>query len=100
MTADRIRVNLGGTVTLSCTVTRTNPQADGNYVWSRPNGAMASETSNTLEVTISDAQDFGTYTCNVTNTAGATGTGSLTIEQGRKLKIIKINWKNTLITLF
>ncbi len=85
VTADRIRVGLDDTVTLSCAVTRTNPETDGNYEWTSPSGNVLSETSNTLEVTFSDIQDFGTYTCDVTNTANVSGTGNLTIGQGRKL---------------
>ena len=85
MTADRTRVGLGGTLTLTCTVSRTNPETDGNYAWTSPSGTETNRTSNTLDVTFSTIQDLGTYTCSVTNTAGATGTGSLTIEQACKL---------------
>jgi hypothetical protein len=96
VTADRIRVGLGDTITLSCTVTRTNPETDGNYVWTSPSGIVTNGTSNTLVVAI---QDFGTYTCDVTNTAGVTGTGNLTIGQGCKLIIIIIERVATLIML-
>ena len=85
VTADLERVNLGGTVILFCNVTRTNPEANGTYVWSSANGNVTSGTLDTLEVTFSTIQDFGTYFCNVTNTAGVTGTGNVIIERGCKL---------------
>ena len=88
VTADRTRVGLGGILTLSCAVTRTNPETDGNYVWTSPSGTVTNRTLNTLEVTFSTIQDLGTYTCNVTNTAGVSGTGNLTIEQACKLKLL------------
>ena len=84
VTANRGRVGLRGTTILSCSVTRTNPAIDGTYVWSSVNAGTIAETSNTLVVNVLTKQEFDTYTCMVTNTAGVSGTGSLTVEQGCK----------------
>ena len=84
VSTDRVRVSLGGTTTLFCNVTRTNPSINGIYVWSSVNSDMIAETSNTLMVTVKSDQQFDTYTCMVTNTAGVSGMGNLTIEQGCK----------------
>ena len=88
VTASRLRVNLGGSTTLFCNVTRTNPNTDGTYIWINENiRGHITESSETLSLNLSTVGDFGTYTCMVTNTAGATGSGNVTIEQGCKLKI-------------
>ena len=47
-------------------------------------GAQVSEDSNTLILSPSSIDDFATYTCAVTNDAGATGSENVTIEQGCK----------------
>ena len=83
MTASRLRVNLGGSTSLFCNVTRTNPDVDGTYVWINENTReQISDSSETFSLSLSTLGDFGTYTCMVTNTAGATGSASVTIEQG------------------
>ena len=88
MTASLLRVNLGGSTSLFCNVTRTNPDVDGTYIWiNERTKKQISESSETLSLTLSTLGDFGTYTCMVTNTAGATGSGNVTIEQGCKFNL-------------
>ena len=88
VTASHLQVNLGGSISLFCNVTRTNPDVDGTYVWiNERTKQQISESSETLSLTLSTLEDFGTYTCMVTNTADATGSGSVTIEQGCKLNL-------------
>ena len=85
LTASDLKVGLGGSTTLLCNVTRTNPGITGVYVWRNENtGTFLSEQSDNLQVTLSTANDFGTYSCTVTNSAGEVGTGNLTITQGCK----------------
>ena len=85
VTASHLKVGLGGSTTLSCNVTRTNPGITGVYIWRNENtGTFLSEQSDNLQVTFSTANDFGTYSCTVTNSAGEVGTGNVTITQGCK----------------
>ena len=85
LTASHLKVRLGGSTTLSCNVTRTNPGTVGVYIWRNENtGAILSEQSDNLQVTFSTVNDFGTYSCTVMNTAGEVGTGNITITQGCK----------------
>ena len=87
--ATRTRVNLGGTTTLFCNVTRTNPEVNGIFLWERVRaGREFSENSDTLTLGVSETEDFGTYRCTATNAAQATGSGNVTIEQGCELMIV------------
>ncbi len=83
--ASHLKVSLGGSTTLSCNVTRTNPGIAGAYIWRNENaGTTLFEQSNNLMVTFSTVNNFGTYSCTVTNSAGEVGTGNVTITQGCK----------------
>lgn len=89
MLASHTQVNLGGTTTLFCNVTRTNPEVNGIFVWENMRtGRAFSENSDTLTLDILSTEDFGTYRCTVTNTAQATGSGNITIEQGCELMTV------------
>lgn len=79
------RVSFGGSTTLFCNVTRTNPGIS-TFLWrNERTGATLSETSNTLLVRPLAENDFATYSCTVTNDAGETGSDNVTITQGCKL---------------
>ena len=47
------------------------------------------ETGQILVVTNIEENDFGTYTCNVTNSAGLSATAEITIEEGGMSRIGK-----------
>ena len=80
--ASHSKVGLGGSTTLFCNVTRTNPGIVGVYVWII--GKRILEHSDTLLLNLSVVHDYGTYSCTVTNSAGQVGTGNVTVEQLRK----------------
>ena len=82
------KVVLGGSTTLFCNVTRTNPDIPVTYIWINENtGESLSEQSDTLLLNFSSVNDFGTYSCTVTNNAGEVGRGNVTITQGCKFTI-------------
>ena len=88
VTASDLKVGLGGSITLSCNVTRANPGVTGVYIWRNENtGATLIAQLDNLQVTFSTVNDFGTYSCTVMNTAGEMGTGNLMITQGCKFTI-------------
>ena len=82
--ASRQRVNIGASVTLSCCVNRTNPEVSV-YMWTNEDSSITVVGEN-FTITFSSTNDFGTYRCTVNNTAGFSGSDSVTIEQGCKLK--------------
>ena len=82
--ASRQRVNIGTSVTLSCSVNRTNPEVS-TYVWINEDGSTVMVGEN-ITITFSSTSDFGTYHCTVNNTAGFSGSDSVTIEQGCRLE--------------
>ena len=84
--ASRQHVNTGASVTLSCSVNRTNPEVS-TYVWTNENGSIVMVAEN-ITITFSSTNDFGTYRCTVNNTAGFSGSDSVIIEQGCKLEYI------------
>lgn len=85
VTATHLRVNLGGSTTLFCNVTRTNPSISGTFMWVNERiREQVSEDSDTLLLKLSSMEDFATYSCTVKNDAGATGSGIVTIEHGCK----------------
>ena len=91
MVASASKVSLGGSTTLLCNVTKTNPGIVGAYVWINENtGTRLAEQSDNLLLNISAVTDFGTYSCMVTNGAGEVGRGNITIEQGCKFVTINI----------
>ncbi len=79
------RIAVGQSVSLFCNVTRANPNIF-TYVWSYNSGQGPPETTNTLNLTDVMSNQFGTYSCDATNTAG-TGSGSIVIEEGGKLEL-------------
>ena len=82
------KVALGGSTTLFCNVRRTHPEIPGTYIWINENtGESLSEQSNTLLLNFLSVDDFGTYSCTVTNNAGEVGRGYVTITQGCKFTI-------------
>ena len=82
--ASRQRVNIGASVTLSCSVNRSNPEVS-TYLWTNENGSTIMAGEN-ITITLSLMNNFGTYYCTVNNTAGFSGSDSVTIEQGCKLE--------------
>lgn len=80
--ASPLQVILGGSTTLFCNVTRTNPGIVGAYIWRNENtGERILENSNTLLLNLSVVTDYGTYSCMVTNSAGEVGRGNVTITK-------------------
>ena len=81
LTANQLVVGEGGTLILTCNVTRGNPMSY-TYVWTHVGGAgTLAETSDTLTLSGFTMSDMGMYRCEVTNAAG-TGMDSITIEFG------------------
>ena len=82
-----MRVPLSGSTTLNCSVTSSNP-SDFSVMWTLTNtsGSIVTltDTGQILMVSNIKEEDFGNYTCNVTNSAGLSGTAEITIEQGGK----------------
>ena len=81
--ATRTRIQIGGTITLTCNVTRSNPSDNLVYTWLLVPSTSITESTTTLDVTPVTADDYGTYQCSVDNGAG-TGVANITIEQGCK----------------
>ena len=81
VTADVIRVAVGGDVTLTCTVTRAIPMIY-IYKWTNVDTSITllGETSDTLILSSITEEEIATYRCDVTNSAG-TGSDTITIEQ-------------------
>ena len=79
------RINIGGTITLTCSVTRGNP-ASYAYEWSLVgSNDRITETSNTLTVSVTSVNQLGTYECIVDNGIGTDdGRGNITIVEGSK----------------
>ena len=75
---------MGNSTTLTCTVTRSNPMGSYTYRWMHNNSITLNETSNMLTVSILTESDVGVYRCEVTNSAGLSGSNSTTIELGGK----------------
>ena len=84
VTASSQRVSVGASVTLSCSVNRTNP-AVNTYVWvNEAHNTTLVGNESIITVTFTLTQDFGTYRCTVNNTAGFSGSDNVTIGQGCK----------------
>ena len=81
MTADVIRVAVGGDVNLTCTVTRGNPMIY-TYTWTNVDTSitLSDETSANLTLSSIIEEEIATYRCDVTNSVG-TGSDTITIEQ-------------------
>ena len=109
-----IRIQLGGTVTLTCTVIRSNPSNNYTYTWTLlPATAVSGPTASTqstdmLAVTFDMEDDYGTYRCSVENDAGLVGTADIVIEEGCKsnhyAKLYEIDhvlsWPHSMSTQF
>ena len=81
------RINIGGTITLTCSVTRGNPTSY-TYEWSLVgSNDKINETSNTLTVSVTSVNQLETYECIVNNSIG-TGSGNITIVEGSKFLCI------------
>ena len=82
VTATLTRVVVGNSTNLTCTVTRSNPVGSYTYTWMHNNSMLPGETSNMLTVSILTESDVGVYHCEVTNSAGLTGSNTTNIELG------------------
>ena len=85
VTVTLTRVMVGNSTTLTCTVTRSNPMGSYTYRWVHNNSITLSETSSMLStdmlnVNILMESNVGTYRCEVTNSAGLSGSTTTTIE--------------------
>ena len=92
MTSSPVRVSVGGDVTLTCTVTRSNPTGF-TYTWTNVNTTttLPGETAATLTLTSITMDEIATYSCEVTNSGGARGTGTLTLQQGCEYKYRRLS---------
>ena len=85
VSATRTRLPVSESTTLNCSVASSNPSTF-TVMWTLMNTndvtMTLSETGQILVVSDIGEDDFGTYTCNVTNSANLSGTAELTIEQG------------------
>ena len=85
VSATSTRIAVGQSTTLTCTISRSNP-SDYTVEWSSTNTndvtTTLAETGETLVVTDIADNEFGTYTCNVTNSADLSGSANITIEEG------------------
>lgn len=83
-----MKVNIQGSTTLFCNVTRTNPHVT-EYTWMDEDTSTEINNENmaVLVFTSLTAQDFGTISCTATNAAGISGKANVTIEQGCKLSL-------------
>ena len=89
--ASSSQVILGGSTTLFCNITRTNPGVTGSYIWRNENtGERILESSDIIMLNLSTVNDFGVYSCMVTNSAGEVGRGNVTITQGCKFTTSKL----------
>ena len=85
VSASRTRLLVNESTTLSCSVSVSNP-SNISVMWTLTNTnnitITLNETGEILVVTNIEENDFGTYTCNVTNLAGLSATAEITIEEG------------------
>lgn len=74
------RVSPGGTVTLTCTVTRGS-SVQNTFLWTYQNTALPGEMSATLRLSSFNTDDVGIYSCEVMNEVGV-GRDSITLNLG------------------
>ena len=85
VSATRSRIAAGQSTNITCSITRTAPT---NYTiqWTLTNTSEVTtalaETGETLILTDVSEGEYGTYTCNVTNSADLSGSANITIEEG------------------
>ena len=86
VSATRTRLPVNESTTLTCSVTSSNPSGDFSVVWTLTNTtgvtSTLTNTDLTLELSGLGLEQFGTYTCNVTNSEGLSGEANITIEEG------------------
>lgn len=80
VTADLIRVGIGGATTLTCNITGGNPSIY-TYSWTHAGTILPNETSATIILSSFSLDDVGTYICEVMNEAGV-AMDNITIENG------------------
>ena len=92
VSATSTRIAVGQSTTLTCFISRSNP-SDFTVEWSLTNTndvtTTLAETGETLVVTDIADDEFGTYTCNVTNSADLSGSANITIE-GQELSLYRL----------
>ena len=85
VSATSTRIALGQSTDLMCSISRNVP-ADFTIEWTLTDGDGATttlnETGETLVLSDITEDGFGAYTCTATNSAGLSGSGNVTIEQG------------------
>ena len=86
VSATRTRTAVGQSTTLTCSIVASNPN-DPTFAWSFTDTSdvttiLSGETGQTLQLSDIAENEFGTYTCNATNSEDLSGTGDITIERG------------------
>ena len=85
VSASSTRILLNESTTLNCSVLSSNPSTF-SVMWTLTNTnnitTTLSETGEILVVSNVGENTFGTYTCNVTNSASLSATAEITIEEG------------------
>ena len=79
---------VGQGVNLSCVVVRAHPSSVLSYEWTFPDEPNASFNGSDLVVSSLTADDFGNYSCVVSNVAGS-GFANLTLRQACKFNGIR-----------
>ena len=83
ITVTLTRVVVRNSTTLTCTVTRSNPMGSYTYRWMHNDSiTLSGETRNMLTVSILTESNLGVYRCEVTNSAGLSGSNTTTIDLG------------------
>ena len=88
VSATQTRIAVGQSTTLTCSADRSNPSGI-TFAWSftETSGVttiLSGETGQTLQLSDIAEDEFGTYTCNSTNSANLSGSANIAIEQGCK----------------
>ena len=85
VSATSSRIAIGQSTTLTCSITRSVP-SDYTIEWTLTNTndvtTTLTETGETLILTNIAENEFGTYTCTVTNAANLSHSANTAIEQG------------------
>ena len=91
VSATNTRIDVGQSTTLTCSISRSNP-SDYTVEWSLTNTndvtTTLAETGETLVVTDIADDEFGTYTCNVTNSADLSGSENIRITSDSELIVL------------